>query len=655
LNTLRASAPFVILILLGCLLPNSTSAQFFEDDTTGIFEDSLTLPEDTGMGALAPPEDTFVPAYFYNLDDTLGLWVLNNRINYRDDIDRSFFIDAGDFVRFNPSNLLLKNEITPLRSTLSPFNLPGDRINVVYNGRSLNPLEHLVEPDNKINFNDVLTNPVGDIYNIDGPAGMILGGSNATSSMILQPHRPDTVRAESKMLIHSGTFGYANTHGRFGYYDETGKAIYLAAEYRIADGTFYPRQEDSYHQWAEIVYPIKENLRFNWSGRMYRQEGNWPIRPAENDVFLNLFRRDRDFTFAFEMAHSDTRRSLLEYRFQQSKSKIYRFTTTYFRAISVHEHSGLLVHDLDWGKYKISLKGRATWEKFEDAGTEYYRRHGFVSASIMRGDSLSSLVLYLKANKFEFIDPAPTASITYTQNRKNLFISASIGYHTKFPRLYEQYLPLTINRVASPDPGFDYYEKGNPLLDNEKQIIGNLTFGLLPTGRDFLVSLTGGKILDGIDWNHFDTLDLSLAAMRPNNRDIDFFTATARQRIKWGTFLTWMGGASYHYMKFEEEDNPPYSPDFQIFSNGRLYYYFKPFDIHLYAYGEATYHDPYIGVKGDELGGEIIFNAKIMFRIKKFRMYYVFNDLPDFQYRLREDYRILGRYNFFGLEWNFLD
>ena len=75
----------------------------------------------------------------------------------------------------------------------------------------------------------------------------------------------------------------------------------------------------------------------------------------------------------------------------------------------------------------------------------------------------------------------------------------------------------------------------------------------------------------------------------------------------------------------------------------------------LYVYGEALYNAVYHGYDSQEYGENIIFNLKLSFKIKKFHFYYVFQNIPSIEYYSRANNRILGRYNWYGVTWEFLD
>jgi hypothetical protein len=185
--------------------------------------------------------------------------------------------------------------------------------------------------------------------------------------------------------------------------------------------------------------------------------------------------------------------------------------------------------------------------------------------------------------------------------------------------------------------------------------VANLSGSLGRPGNELNLSVTGGRVFDGIDWRRFDTLGLEYAAFKPLNHDIEFANLTMVKNLAAGRHLIWSGGGSYGYLRIGDDDNPPYAPDYQLFSSLRLYYFIEKLGLHLYGHGEVFYKGPYNGYNGEQLGENIITNFKLSFRIRKFQFYYVFQNLPDISYKNHEGSAIPGRFDFYGVKWDFLD
>lgn len=623
-------------------------------DSSGFKPDSAWVPDSAFMRRPEAKKDTTHPVDFYNIDDTLQERFLVERFNLKNDMARSFFHDAGDFLRFNPSNFIVEYQEVPLRKTVSPFNLPGDRMNVILDDRRLSPFEHLPEPDNMTNFDDIPTFQVQNAYNIEGPLGMAFGGDNSSSSLILLPHDPEGTRAESRMVAESGWNGYAYTKGLFTHESESGRSLKAGAGYRNSEGAFLDTDDDAYHQWAEVIYPLTPKVQLDLSGRLYKREGGYRHRATISAYDFERFRRDRDLSAGLRYGHNADMTSGIQFRHQRSESKLERHPGIYFRTIDMFDNAVTLTHERRLGGADLGVSLEAGEERYEDGNLTDTRKFGSVEAKYHRGRGAISYLLLLKGETASGFDPLPSAMLAVTKNGEKSYFSASVGYSSKFPRQYELYMVERAGGILT-DLGDDYLEHGNPDLDPEKQLIGNLTYALGRAGNDLRLSVTGGLIKDGIDWERRDNPIYTEGEYSPVNRDIDFATATLQKKLSLGSLLYCSGGASYHYVKIDDDDDPPYSPDFQAFGNLGLYYHIKKVDVHLYAYGEAIYNDKYNGYNGQEYGQDIILNMKFTFRIKKFQFYYIFQNFPATDYYSREDYLYVDRFNYYGVTWEFWD
>ena len=622
-------------------------------DSTAVRSDSarIQIPDMAETSASTRKDTTRV--IYINLNDSLKTYFFVDRLNLRDQAIRSFQHDAGDFVRCNPSNFIVEYQSVPVRKTVSPFTLPGNRLNVIFNNRTISPLEHLPEPDNMINFDDIPTEAVSDIYNIEGPLGMALGGGNGTSTMILVPPQPDSMHAESKMVVDKGWSGYAYTKGTFARRDRNGRSIKLAAGYRKTDGITATSDDDAYHQWGELILPFGNKMRLNLSGRLYRREATYPIRPMISYEFFNRFRRDRDLMAGIDFGLAANRKYSVEFRHQRSESNLDRSGSVYFRNLDISNNSTKFAHERMLSGVGIKANAVISQEKYGDGSLTHKRWRGMAEINVLSGSSTTAFLTYAKIEKVGGFDPGPSLTLVSSTSNEKYYATASIGYATKFPRQYE--LDLTARSASLVDASvLDYFESGKASLDPEKQFTANIGIGLGRIGNDLLLSLTGGKIFDGIDWQKSDTAGLALGEFRSFNSDIEFVNISARQRLSWRSNISWSGGAAYHYIKLDDDD-PPYAPDYQAFSGLELYFYLRKLDLHLYGYAEASYTDRYYGLNGDKLGNRAIASAKLSFRIKKFRFYYIFQNAPASVFQSREDYLINGRYNYYGLTWDFLD
>jgi len=597
-----------------------------------------------------------IPAFkYYNFYDTLLSNISFYHENLKDRIARSIYHDPGDYLKFNKSNLVVHYRFVPIRTTATPYNLPGNRTNTIFNNKKIDPIDHQVQPDNKIDFNDIPTETVQDVYNVDGPLGMLFGGDNATSSLILVPQRPETTQAESQMIADVGWYGYSYTKAMFAHRNLKGRSLKIGIGRRKVNNDTPYDSDEADHQWAELIMPVREKIRLALELRMYKREGYVPVRLDNIPDYIERFHKDKDLSTAVEFGHNSLSRTIFKYNMTSSAHNYLGVATDYNHNIDIAAHNGSVTNEGLLGSidYQINLSG--SQERYQEFEIDNKRHRGYGDIKLIKADGSISMFAYSKLEKVGDFDPGPSGMFQISFHKPIFRARLSAGYATKFPRQYELDLKATYNNFYSGTTGNDYLELGNSALKAEKQIVGNIGIGLGSPGNDLMLSLTGGNIFDGIDWRQFDTLDLSFGAFQPINQDLDFATASMSQNLSWSNKMLWTGGASYHYLDIENDPEPAYAPDYQLFSSLQLYYYWEKLDLHLYAYGEGFYNGKYIGYDGSPLGQEFVSNFKLSFRIKKFRFYYVTQNLFDYSYIERESFSIPGRFDFYGVTWDFID
>ncbi len=652
---------FAILLFLFLFFSNS----YGQDPDSLKMVDTSLIPKDTTelksweiMYADTLSADSLSREPHLDIHDSLCSYFLSDRFDLSDHFVRSYGHDAGDFIKSNPSNFSVDYQPIPLRKTVAPFGLPGNRLDVIMGDRALHPVEHLPEPDNQIGFDEIPTAPVQKIYNIEGPLGKIFGGDNATSSLIMLPVRPKSTRAESELVVDVGNLGYANTKAVFTEQNKSGRLIQIAAEYRRNDGFDYTWGDSTYHHWADLIYPINNKLNLNLNGRLYRRRGNFLLRL---DPKFTRNRRDRDFSAGLDYSFSANHKSIFEIRHQRSETEIDIAQRAYKRDIDIIDNSIRVTHDAILGKYNMRYELFLTEEEYHNFDYFLKRHRAKLNSILFWGDSTFAVIGNFSFEKVGGYDPAPSFVMAYKKEKESFYLSLSAGYVTKFPRQYELDLTPAIDRFMSGSVN-DYYESGNVYLKPEKQLSGGLTIAYGQKNNDLTVSLTGGKIFDGIDWvkSTKDTNGLSLTAFEADNRDIEYANLSITKRLSLGKKLFWTGAGSYRYISINGDDNPSYAPDYHAFTGLELYHYIKLLELHLYGYIETGYVGPYhsypaFGDEATELGEKFVTNLKLSFRIKSFRFYYYWQNLFFTEYQNRDNYGIRDRLIYYGITWDFLD
>jgi hypothetical protein len=622
-------------------------------DTTIPARDSVIYnPLEIAKANLAAADTVRKSLISINFDDSARAWFLPERRNLIAEIKRSFFHDAGDFLRSCPSNMIIENDLVPSRKTLSPFTVPGNRMNIIYSGRSLHPISHLPEPDDQIDFNDLPTAAVDGIYNIDGPLGLAFDGDNAISSLVMIPQSPDSNLPVSRAVIDKGAYGYANTMASFAGRWKNGMSFRGSVEYRKVS-EIHNRVDDSYHQWGELLYPISPRIDLTLSGRLYHRAGDYLYRPDYYYSLLKRFRRDRDLSAGMIWCHSASSRSGFEFRHERSESRI-SILPGYFRNLDIINNGLSYSYETAIGSAMSKTKLVFSEGTYVDGSERDKRRNIAINSDLLLGNRHEALIACVRAEKSQGYDIAPTASINYSRTDEKFYLLAGIGYCTQIPSQYESGLRFKVGSLLNAGT-YDYAESGSDSLVPEKQLVGNLTAGIGKTGSDLIISLTGGKIFDGIYWPMGQTVveGTAVYSYMATNTDITFGTASAKKRFQLGDFVRSTIGASYHYLKIGAYTDPPYSPDYQLFGGVELHRYIDALGIHLFGYVETIYYGSYYGNLYGNLGEKPILNLKLSFQIKKFRFNYMYQNLPQSIYQSREDNNINYRFNYFSINWEF--
>ncbi len=116
-----ANLPYRGILLISSV--NSFSQDkgiIIEEDSTGVKTDSIYAPETFPGKASDSVKAARKATIYYNSDDSVATRFLINRLNLADEATRSFQHDASGFMKLNPSNLVLEEQMTPFRSTALP-------------------------------------------------------------------------------------------------------------------------------------------------------------------------------------------------------------------------------------------------------------------------------------------------------------------------------------------------------------------------------------------------------------------------------------------------------------------------------------------------------------------------------------------------------
>lgn len=620
----------------------------------GASEDSLTKA-DTTLASFEERYERFKKkrerrpglSYF----DSLAAYFTSDRLNQRRQVDQSFFHDAGDYFRFDPSYFILEPQVTPLRKTVQPFGLSGDRLNLLVNGRRLSPFEHVPEPDGLTDLNDIPTALDDDIFLLPGPVGQVFGGSRSIATLLTRPRSTSSYAPETALLADKGSFGYSHVRGRYSKRFVSGRAIDMSIGYRDADGPAVSRKDDAYHYFGNFYFPIAGSSGFRAWGQLYDRDGNFVVRPEMGGMAVLRERFDRSVRFSFDFHNNDnTARTEIGYKHLRQGSYV---NGVYKGRLNLTGHGAFGLREWISGQTVFKAQLDADYLEYDDGYQNLGRTSAEVSLSAARLQEGYRWALTAGTRYVEGFGFLPSGAVVLFRELPRFFLMLSLGYSEREPMLHELHLPYQESTIYGSSSSA-YTERGNSDLERERELVANVTVEMGSPENNIGLSVTGGKISDGIDWNNADSLG-SYTLFSPINGDITFVNVSVQPKLKIKDFLTLAGGGAYHYLDYDAFEDKAYSPEYQFFSGMELHVYWSQRLLDLFAYGEIVYTEPYDGYSKKGLGQELLANVKLSFGLKDFRFNFVFQNVLSNVYQSREYITFPGRYFYYSLTWTFLN
>ncbi len=668
-----------LILLLLLLSAAMARAQDLSVDTTRTAPTDTSQVADTAaVNTLAPlPGDSLSPAERARLEfekrrqqyqeeqeakervpgfsfyDTLITYFTSPRQNIRPDVDRSWYHDASDYFRFNPSHLALTEQSTPMRSTVRPFGLTGDRLNFITYGYELQPYGNVPEPEGLTEMNAIPTALDQDIFLLPGPVGQLFGGESSVASLVTRPLRPDDKDFHTSLLADQGGFEYYFVRGRMVKRFTDGRSIDAAIEYRNADGENFGRRSDQYIYYGDFFFPLSASSGLRTWGYLFDLSGPLAIRPDLGGGNINRDQFNRQAQVSFVNDASDgSRRFEAGYRHGRHGSYNTSSGGGLSNRLNWTSHGAFASRNWMAGGKALSLDAEGEYLEYDTGPGNFDRicgRGRLRLADLSTGWRWALSLGGEYADDFEFL---PAGSLTlFREGRGGLFL-LSLGYTGRAPGMTELHLPEESAPLYPSSEG--YAESGNPDLDAEAELIGSITVELGSVRNNLNISATGGRIIDAVEWQPVQ--NGSTLRFSPINTDLDFATVAAMPSIGLGHFLAFRGGASYHWIEFAEFESSAYTPEYQVFTGLELHVYWPQRGLDLFAYGELVYTGEYDGYRAQGLGQEFAPNGKLSFGMgDDFRMHFVFQNALSVEYSRREYFTTPGRFFYFGFEWKFLN
>jgi hypothetical protein len=541
-----------------------------------------------------------------------------------------------------------------MRKTVQPFGLAGDRMNFIVNRQAIHPFEHVIEPDGLIDLNDLPSSFDQDIYLLPGPVGRLFGGRQMVATLVTLPAEPAGNEPVTSISADKGDYIFSWVRGRYARRFQHGKSINLGLGYRKAEGPIAERADDSYHYVGDLFYPIGGRLGVRAQGQLYSRDGWQDVRSDIGGQSVSRDRFDRQATISIERGLNEGRgRWLLGYKhLRQGSFSDGAYTSRYNQT----GNGGFIAREWLSGKtaFNFRLDGDyLEYESYQDLWSKVWADFTFDVVRFGDGVRYGLAVGGRYDDDFSFL---PNAAAVIQRDASGWFVSASVGYTEREPSLPELFLPEQQAAIYT-ESTQDYANVGNRELKPEKQLIANLRAEIGSVQNAVGIDITGGRIENGIDWQHVLDADSigDFTKFSPINGDVEFVNVTVHQRLKYRDLATLTSGGSYHYVDYAEFEDRAYLPEYQVFSGLELHHYLRQQRLHLFAYGEITYVGPYHGYVVQDLGKELIVNIKLSIGLTNFRFHLVFQNVLNRAYLQRDFMTFRGSFFYYGLVWNFDD
>ncbi len=621
-------------------------------------EDTLLQVRDSAIASFEERYQRFqeqrrrLPSFSYF--DSVATHFTSERLNQRPYVDRSFYHDAGHYVRSNPSYFILEHQVTPMRTTVQPFGLSGDRLNFLADGWQLRPFDHVPEPDGMMDLNDVPTALDDAVYILPGAVGLVLGADQTVATLLTRPRKTASYVPEATLQADKGSFGYSFVRGSYSKQFVNGRHYDLSVEYRDADGPTAGRGDDAYHYSGNLFFPVGSDAGVRLRGHVYNRDGNLVVRPEAGGAALFRNRSDRAWRATFGINNRlHTARWKIGYQRTLQDCKM---TGAYAVNLGLDKHTAFGGWEwlMGWGIAQLSVTG--DYAEYDNGRFKTRRGSGELAWRLAHPGESWRWAVGLGSHYAEGYGILPWGALVLLREWRSFFLLASAGYVERAPTLHE--LHLGFRKAAlygSTEPR--YAECGNDGLRTERQMVGSVMIEAGSPATRLQLAMTGGHIADGIDWRPGPVSDStgSFILFSPVNGDVTFLDVRVQPQLTLFDILTLSVGGSYRHLDYEAFENRAYSPDYQMFAGAEFHIYWPQRLLDLYAYGEIVYAGPYDGYDERGLGEDPIANAKLSFGLRGFRFNFVFQNVFSRPYESRDYILFPGRYFYYGIRWEFLD
>lgn len=584
----------------------------------------------------------------FSFSDSVTSRFGSERYNQKPAVDQFVFRNAGDYFRYSPQFFVQSYQESPMRTTVAPFGLPGNRITWAPNGRVVTPFEHVPVHDGMVDAEDLPTATDYSVFVIPGPIGLLYGGQEASAALLTRPVPLSSTDAQSTLMVDKGWDASSLTRGRVDKLYGDGRRVDLSVAYRKTDGRLFTRYDNAYHYTGATYLPVGTKSALQADGWLYTRNGAIAVNPDSNGTTVPRYRFERHLNLAF-VRFDSARTSRFEIGYRHARQGTH-MDTMYRDWLDQTAHA--LTAKREWiggaALYRVGAEIQAMQYRNRTGADD--RMTGDVSFAALKSIGGWKSAATVGSRYTKSFKALPYALATTMRETSKSFLHLSVGYTERAPTQHELLLPHNISTIQS--AGI-YADIGNPGLGSEKQMIGTV-YGEYGSLDDAVgLSIAGGKIADAIDWVRLAGIDT--VTHSPRNVTLTFTDVTAFARLRIADFARFHAGAGYQ--KVDRDDDRPryFSPDYLGYSGLELHWHWEPKLIHFYAYGELVYTGEYAGYIDSSMGKRVVANARLSFQMAQFRFNFDFRNTVGRDFDARDGLGLNGRFFSYGFVWSFVN
>ncbi|MEE9441603.1 MAG: hypothetical protein V3V99_02925 [candidate division Zixibacteria bacterium] len=637
---------------------NPIDSSFTIDSTLNNPHDSLFMADSLTIDSLADESvpEKYIPGI--KITDSLNFYFVRQWHRF-DVIDFDLYPrDAAGFLNSEASYYRLSYHETPLRTTVAPFGLPGQQMYISDGSIPFLPYDRTIPPDGALDYSDFSTGDIDRAGIIEGPLASLSSFTGGLSALYMEPFAIPEGKAESQFTVERGAFGYAHTRGRLARMFGDGFGVAFSTDYRNGDGYNPDANDNSYYVKTRIVGHLMRNTDFESSIHVYRRRGSFPIMPDLGGNTFNRFRRDNKISLNI------TRHDFLggqmtgNFNYQSSRSGYSSFASSVFRTIKPIYYSSQIAYTRihDAGMFYLSILGGKN--KFDINQLYLSQNYGMITIADFRSFLGGTQFVFARLKNIETDHPAVEGAVGWSHDwNQSLKTMLSVGYLMRFPTLDERYADFRSGSIGSLGVlAGPYSESGNPGLQPEEKLIGNVSLQFKKENYNILIAANGGKLNRAIYYDRRFSPFYTSGEVIPQNDSIQF--ADLNLSGSFSNLGPFYGSVSATVRKVDSDrygNRPPYSPRWQTYGQLGLKFLITRYDIYMRLFGEMSHTEQPLSYNLEPLETEALFSWGVNASMQTFTFYYLMHNATGQVFPAPEGYGYSGWFYSWGINWKFFD